>query len=428
MLPFGSWKALHTNDGDLPVADSNSHGYCCPQCAKSRGEPSPHARKLFLVAERLSWEDGTVSRSERFLTEGLVWEINYRLGITEPVMLADESHTPGGTCSKENEWHPFHSEEELDAAMELIERADCLSSASWALWLTVKDYTLGLHQANKSTAERNVEEDVHISRIKSANPADTTLPTPPASGLIDNEDFLETFHLEGLLDEVDETPHVTILRHAKKMWMREIKELSSSGLASKAEVLALHPFGPRKGHLATVFESMTPPSPPVEPPQPDCVITFRTLMRFYELLDKIERTSYVGARFLETYAEYLTKDVCGDCWANHYIEEIPETAKPSTSSSQEVETKQTSAVSAVMHSQEEPHTSREAFPPRGFPARGSRGGEITPSHMIVKAEPVESTARTFRGEAVQPIASQAKPTRSGGGGFVRPRELVILED
>lgn len=362
------------------------------------------------------------------MNEGMLWETNHKLSITEPVMLADESYTPGGVCSKDNEWYPFKSEEEFDAAMELVERADCLSPASWALWLTVKDYTLAPRQANKSTVGPNVEKDVQTPPAQPAKHVDTTLPTPPASGLFDDEDFLETLDKKGISDDVEETPHVTILRHAKQAWMIEIKELASSGLASKAAVLALHPFGPRKSYLATTFEPTTPPSPPVEPSQSNSIITFRTLVRFYELLDTIERTSYVGARFLEAYAEYLSKDVCRDCWAKRCIDEGDTEAQPATSLTQEVQTKRTSATDALAHTQDALQSSRQPFPPRGFPAPSSRGGEATPSYAVVKAEPGKSTVRTFRREAVQPAASQAKPTRSGEGGFVRPRELVLFNE
>lgn len=42
--------------------------------------------------------------------------------------------------------------------------------------------------------------------------------------------------------------------------------------------------------------------------------SFRTLQDFYSLLDEIERTSYVGSRYLEMYAEYLHKESCNKCW------------------------------------------------------------------------------------------------------------------
>jgi hypothetical protein len=44
-------------------------------------------------------------------------------------------------------------------------------------------------------------------------------------------------------------------------------------------------------------------------------LSYRTLPEFYSMLDKIERTSYVGARYLEAYAEYLQNtDSCSNCW------------------------------------------------------------------------------------------------------------------
>lgn len=43
-------------------------------------------------------------------------------------------------------------------------------------------------------------------------------------------------------------------------------------------------------------------------------MSYKTLQGFYKLLDKIERTSYVCAKFLEAYAEKLRDDLCKDCW------------------------------------------------------------------------------------------------------------------
>jgi len=55
-------------------------------------------------------------------------------------------------------------------------------------------------------------------------------------------------------------------------------------------------------------------------PDTDMQITsFRTLQDFYMLLDQIERTSFVGARFLEAYAERLGTDLCPDCWVKHNV-------------------------------------------------------------------------------------------------------------
>lgn len=39
-----------------------------------------------------------------------------------------------------------------------------------------------------------------------------------------------------------------------------------------------------------------------------------TLVEFYSSLDKIERTSSMGERFLKAYAEKLHDEVCKQCW------------------------------------------------------------------------------------------------------------------
>lgn len=48
--------------------------------------------------------------------------------------------------------------------------------------------------------------------------------------------------------------------------------------------------------------------------------SYKTLRDFYTLLDKIERTSYVGALFLEAYAEKLRDDMCKSCWFRHNVQ------------------------------------------------------------------------------------------------------------
>jgi len=53
---------------------------------------------------------------------------------------------------------------------------------------------------------------------------------------------------------------------------------------------------------------------PSQAPVKQVTAKYRSLPDFYSLLDNIERTSYIGMRFLECYAEYLQKDECTDCW------------------------------------------------------------------------------------------------------------------
>lgn len=62
-----------------------------------------------------------------------------------------------------------------------------------------------------------------------------------------------------------------------------------------------------------------PPSPPPFFDQRRRIVSYKTLQDFYELLDKIERTSYVGAVFLEAYAEKLRDDLCKACWLKRNI-------------------------------------------------------------------------------------------------------------
>lgn len=43
------------------------------------------------------------------------------------------------------------------------------------------------------------------------------------------------------------------------------------------------------------------------------------LLEFYYSLDKLERMSPMGARFLEAHAERLRDEVCKDCWFGHNV-------------------------------------------------------------------------------------------------------------
>lgn len=45
----------------------------------------------------------------------------------------------------------------------------------------------------------------------------------------------------------------------------------------------------------------------------------QTLHDFYSVLDKVERTSPMGAKFLEAYAERLRDEACKDCWFRHNV-------------------------------------------------------------------------------------------------------------
>jgi hypothetical protein len=67
-----------------------------------------HMRKLFLVAERLTWEEGLVSDQDKDLNEELNWRFNYELGILDP-FVEDLEHVPGGKHSQVNKCHPYQN-------------------------------------------------------------------------------------------------------------------------------------------------------------------------------------------------------------------------------------------------------------------------------------------------------------------------------
>lgn len=50
LIPYGSWHVLHYGNGG-----TKNYQYICSKCKKKRAKITAHERKLFLVAERLSW-------------------------------------------------------------------------------------------------------------------------------------------------------------------------------------------------------------------------------------------------------------------------------------------------------------------------------------------------------------------------------------
>nr|OQO22166.1 hypothetical protein B0A51_08369 [Rachicladosporium sp. CCFEE 5018] len=123
LLPFDSWHALHENEDWQGL---------CAKCRKPRPFSS-HDRKLFLVAERLSWADRPVPRQDRELNEINLWSVNADLGIVDPA-IENPAIVPGGHHSRTNCWHPYASEADAVAAMSLAKTAESLTDASFTLW------------------------------------------------------------------------------------------------------------------------------------------------------------------------------------------------------------------------------------------------------------------------------------------------------
>jgi hypothetical protein len=77
------------------------------------------------------------------------------------------------------------------------------------------------------------------------------------------------------------------------------------------------------GQHKSTSSSITRSAPSAEYPREQVPLnrieSYKTLQDFNSLFDKIERTSDVGALFIEAYAEKLRDDMCKNCWLKHNI-------------------------------------------------------------------------------------------------------------
>ncbi|KAF2812749.1 uncharacterized protein BDZ99DRAFT_497090 [Mytilinidion resinicola] len=391
LLPYDSWWTLHSS-----ADPTKPYRFQCPRCFAVR-TPTPHARKLFLVAERLSWSDGTVSTAERNNNEEKNWEVNYELGILDP-SIEDPDQRPGGRKSRLNEWHPYETEFEMRSALKLVEKADHLTEASWKVWVAMMDAMLRdqeqepkpesavryeslyapaapkqtpgppQHQPASATAYSSSTRLAPMGSVPAMASGTTTrtraqalaaaqpAPDPVVSMLArratTNPELKSIMKLvaarratpqqvEIFQGHVDELARWNEMRTASKppsislplQALSSISPQHGSKHSTQSHDFALHPKANDENRLpfpappssspiltfdhknATQPESHTASQPPTIPSVESIPnISFRTIQDFYSLLDQIERTSYVGAMFLEAYAEYLRHDLCGNCW------------------------------------------------------------------------------------------------------------------
>jgi hypothetical protein len=90
--------------------------------------------KMFLVAERLSWDDKTVSMRDKDLNEELNRKVNYELGFLDP-FVEDPEQIPGGKHSRNNKFYPYKNEHETKLALRLIFMTENITETTWALWI-----------------------------------------------------------------------------------------------------------------------------------------------------------------------------------------------------------------------------------------------------------------------------------------------------
>ncbi|KAF2874645.1 hypothetical protein BDV95DRAFT_566664 [Massariosphaeria phaeospora] len=294
LLPYDSWHKLHNRAGTQPLSP-----FRCPVC-KAERSATPHSRKLFLVAERLSWEEGYVSSHDKDRNEELNWEVNYELGILGPCIL-DAELIPGGRMSRNNSWHPYRNEHEMKQALKLIFGSGNITEKNWALWIGAQlDLQMLLQEPDK---------------IKGASttPAPSSTKTLGATG---NRARTATPEMIDLTVSADSTPKARapygILIPPSSLVKDEDKSTAEKTPVGPQQVSAIAQG--KKAVLGTELASQLPYFDKYRQ-----IVSYKTLQDFYSLLDQIERTSYVGALFLEAYAEHLRNDTCRDCWFKHNV-------------------------------------------------------------------------------------------------------------
>jgi hypothetical protein len=263
LMRYNSWFNLHHRP-----EDSKEKSVVCPVCYQQR-KTTPHMRKIFLVAERLLSEDGTTSMHLKSKNEELNWAVNYELGILEP-FVEDPEQVPGGKNSQKNTFYPYANEYEMQVAFEYISISEEIAETTCALWIGVQ---------------------LDLQKMLGGDYLDQGLKGPSLK-----EDGLKILENNASRQK---TPEI------------ETIDLTDSP-PPKTKAVPSIPTPP-----STQANAISPLKPIEPPPYFDKqrrIVSYKTLQDFYELLDKIERTSYVGAKFLEAYAEKLRDDLCKDCW------------------------------------------------------------------------------------------------------------------
>jgi hypothetical protein len=305
LLPYDSWHRLHNGPEVFPPLP-----FRCPVCAKER-KVTAHLRKTYLVAERLSWEDEFVSAPDRNSNEELNWAVNYELGIMEP-FVEDAEQVPGGKLSQKHKFHPFRNEFEMEQALNLIFTAENITDASWNLWVGLQTdlqrFTGNEEMQSSNPSATSAPQSERMARLPEIS-ANSRPKTPPAT--IEEIDLTSSSQPPPELAVKDPAPPLPtppsslLATDITRVWLPDNAQTS----------LAL-PVTNR-----TDEENPSQNRQAVRSSTDRRIVSYRTRQDFYSLLDRIERTSYVGALFLEAYAERLRDDMCKDCWFKRYVED-----------------------------------------------------------------------------------------------------------
>lgn len=309
LLPYDSWYKLH-----YPPDVHPSLPFRCPVCRVER-KVTPHMRKVFLVAERLAWDEGQMPVHDKYMNEQLNWAVNYDVGILDVFDENLDQH-PGGKYSNRDKFYPYRNEHETMLALKLIFMTEDITEVTWALWIDT--------QLDMQKIFGHDEELKSKPRQKASNPS--TEPRRPPKAEVQSVIYPKTPEIEtiDLTMSPDRVPNAIVAKE-KRVGLQVPSPSSSDKPGQKrkesfgANSLALPQTRtvPWKGlGTAPVAEL---PKPPCYPDHTKRITSYRTLQDFYSLLDRIEPTSFVGALFLEAYAEKLRDDMCRSCWFRHNV-------------------------------------------------------------------------------------------------------------
>jgi hypothetical protein len=264
-------------------------------------------RKVFLVAERLSWDFESVSGRDRDLNEELNWKVNYELGILDP-FIEDSKQVAGGKYSRSNKFYPYKNEHEMRLALGLIFVSEGLKESTWALWIS-----------NQLNLQRVLAHD------QQPKPSPGALEPAPASR-VKQKPLIKAPARPQTPESVDMIDLTVSPEPAPKPAKGNAYGLSTPPSSLPVAIRGLPKPGvldvDNKQHkYISPYPAMSASAggPVAPPPPPKCIQSYKSLQDFYSLLDRIERSSYVGALYLEAYAEMLRDDMCKDCWLRHNI-------------------------------------------------------------------------------------------------------------
>ncbi|CAK4032422.1 Hypothetical predicted protein [Lecanosticta acicola] len=231
---------------------------------------------LFLVAERVSWAFGTVSYAARSLNQVALWAVNTELDIYDPAVDEEDVVIGGRQSRKHGKWYPYQGRDEAKLAMEIVQEAELLTPSSWELWKDMAD------RAIQSAAKKAEDE---------------------------------------LVDLTDDDPVIKARRNAPNATTSARTVLQDISPNSNLAQTGAFPAGKAKNMDREPTSLHNQPSKRAEATRrdPNVRCSYQTLPAFYSLLDKIERTSPMGARFLESYAARLHSETCKHCWFERNI-------------------------------------------------------------------------------------------------------------